>query len=125
MATQEGRADILKMVLDRGYGVNTRGPGSLTLLLRAVYNRHINAVKLLNEHGADLNLRDTTVSVIIDNLFSSAFLMRECVAVTERRHTSYVGVRERLGRHRQATDGSRCGCEPPQPCKMKTFSPVL
>ena len=72
MATQEGRADILKMVLDRGYGVNTRGPGSLTLLLRAVYNRHINVVKLLIECGADLNMRDTTVSIVL-KFFSELF----------------------------------------------------
>ena len=72
MSTQEGQTDILKMVLDRGYDVNARGPGSLTLLLRAVYNKHLEVVKLLIECGADLNMRDTTVRVI----FSNAFLMR-------------------------------------------------
>ena len=65
MACHEGRVDMVKMALDRGYGVNTRGPGSLTLLMRAVYNKHIKVVKLLIEYGADLNMIDNTVSIIV------------------------------------------------------------
>lgn len=62
---QAGQTDILKMVLDRGVDVNSRGPGTFTLVMRAISNNRIDVVKLLIEYGADLNLRETIVSVIV------------------------------------------------------------
>ena len=53
------------MLLDRGVDVNSRGPGTFTLVMRAISNNRIDVVKLLIVYGADLNLRETIVSVII------------------------------------------------------------
>lgn len=75
---QAGHTDILKMLLDRGVDVNSRGPGTFTLVMRAISNNRIEVAKLLIEYGADLNLRETIVSVIIIT-FSMCFHEYGCI----------------------------------------------
>ena len=78
-AFQDGYTDIAKVLLNlattsttnkattttSGIDVNTRTPGTFTILMRAAWNNRLEVVELLIKHGADVNLRDTDVRVII------------------------------------------------------------
>lgn len=58
LASMLGRQQILEYLRDRGAELNTQGKGGNTALMLAVVHQQINAIKMLVESGADLDLTD-------------------------------------------------------------------
>ncbi|KAL4740562.1 hypothetical protein BDV11DRAFT_204202 [Aspergillus similis] len=58
-AAQEGRAIIVKLLLQSGSSLNEVDLGGQTPLLRALENGHEAVARLLIEHGSDVNASDT------------------------------------------------------------------
>jgi ankyrin repeat protein len=54
-----GNTNALRVLLDRGTGVNTTDKDGHTLLMEAVFGGHLDTVKELLERGADVNAQDS------------------------------------------------------------------
>ena len=58
IGAQHGHDDIVKIFLNNDTGINLRGDGNITPLMRAAEWGHLNTARLLIGRGADLELRD-------------------------------------------------------------------
>jgi ankyrin repeat protein len=57
-AAQNGHADCVRMLLDRGTALDARNQDGFTALIRAAQNGHADCVWLLLDAGADKEARD-------------------------------------------------------------------
>src|SRR5438876_12391828 len=58
-AARKGDAATVKKLLDEGVDVNTRFRYNATALFYACDHAHVDVVKVLIDHNADLNVKDT------------------------------------------------------------------
>ncbi|MRT93515.1 ankyrin repeat domain-containing protein [Ancylomarina sp. 16SWW S1-10-2] len=54
----DGKIEVVKDALSKGFNANTTDPNKRTPLMLAAYNGHNEIVKLLIDNGADVNLTD-------------------------------------------------------------------
>jgi ankyrin repeat protein len=57
-AARDGRADIVRMLLDSGAEINQRDANEITPLIIAITNNHPDVARLLIDRGADINAVD-------------------------------------------------------------------
>jgi ankyrin repeat protein len=57
-AARDGRADVVRMLLDAGADINQRDANEITPLIFAITNNHPDVARLLIDRGADINAVD-------------------------------------------------------------------
>jgi ankyrin repeat protein len=60
VASWNGHADIVELLLDKGADITVRHIGALTALHRAAWNGRLEVIRVLVEKGADVSIRDNT-----------------------------------------------------------------
>ena len=58
-SARHGHDDIVKIFLNKGLEVNSRGLGQWTPLMLAVYRGHLSTTRILLDKGTDMELRNS------------------------------------------------------------------
>ncbi len=58
LATEEGRVDVMKLLLKKDANANNAQSGNILVLMTALMGRHTKAVRLLLENSADVHFED-------------------------------------------------------------------
>ena len=66
LASQNGNAEIVKLLLEKGSDINLQRSDGFSALMAAVKDGHADVAKLLLEKGADPRLKDIMGKTVVD-----------------------------------------------------------